>query len=49
MSEDRGVSGPHVEYDGLPVLRGAEMKLPLMHPHARRWRPGGSSRLVVGG
>ncbi|MFF8444170.1 DUF6420 family protein [Streptomyces californicus] len=52
MSEDRGVSGPHVEYDGLPVLRGAEVKLPLTHPHApveagRFITPGGG-RLTIG-
>ncbi|MGW4232218.1 DUF6420 family protein [Streptomyces sp. NPDC004980] len=34
MIEDRGAAGPYIEYDGLPVLHGSEVKLPLIHPYA---------------
>ncbi|MFF8414668.1 DUF6420 family protein [Streptomyces omiyaensis] len=52
MTEDRGVAGPYIEYDGLPVLHGTEVKLPLIHPYApvpasgRYVTPGGG-RLTI--
>lgn len=51
-TEDRGAAGPYVEYDGLPVLHGSEVKLPLIHPYApvragRYVTPGGG-RLTIG-
>lgn len=43
--------GPYIEYDGLPVLHGAEVELPLIHPYAlvkagRYVTPGGG-RLTI--
>ncbi|MFJ4745448.1 DUF6420 family protein [Streptomyces sp. NPDC088775] len=51
MTEDRGAAGPYIEYDGLPVLHGSEVKLPLIHPYApveagRYVTPGGG-RLTI--
>ncbi|MFD5110458.1 DUF6420 family protein [Streptomyces cinereoruber] len=51
MTEDRGAAGPYFEYDGLPVLHGTEVKLPLIHPYApveagRYVTPGGG-RLTI--
>lgn len=51
-TEDRGAAGPYIEYDGLPVLHGTEVKLPLIHPYApvpasgRYVTPGGG-RLTI--
>jgi hypothetical protein len=50
-TEDRGAAGPYIEYDGLPVLHGSEVKLPLIHPYApveagRYVTPGGG-RLTI--
>ncbi|WP_073224340.1 DUF6420 family protein [Streptomyces sp. NBRC 110465] len=50
-TEDRGAAGPYVEYDGLPVLHGSEVKLPLIHPYApvetRRYVTPGGGRLTI--
>ncbi|GGY71346.1 hypothetical protein GCM10010363_60790 [Streptomyces omiyaensis] len=51
-TEDHGAAGPYIEYDGLPVLHGTEVKLPLIHPYApvpasgRYITPGGG-RLTI--
>ncbi|MFB7584563.1 DUF6420 family protein [Streptomyces hydrogenans] len=51
-TEDHGAAGPYIEYDGLPVLHGTEVKLPLIHPYApvpssgRYVTPGGG-RLTI--
>lgn len=51
MTEDRGAAGPYVEYDGLPVLHGTEVKLPLIHPYdpveAGRYITPGGGRLTI--
>lgn len=51
MTEDRGAAGPYIEYDGLPVLHGSEVKLPLIHPYtpveAGRYVTPGGGRLTI--
>ncbi|MEU1352127.1 DUF6420 family protein [Streptomyces sp. NPDC005795] len=51
MTEDRGAAGPYIQYDGLPVLHGSEVKLPLIHPYAPveagRYIPPGGGRLTI--
>jgi hypothetical protein len=51
-TEDRGAAGPYIEYDGLPVLHGSEVKLPLIHPYGTvevggRYVTPGGGRLTI--
>ena len=50
-TEDRGMAGPYIEYDGLPVLHPTETSLPLIHPYATvtagRYVTPGGGRLTI--